>query len=270
LSDREIDVSFFNIHGKFRGRFTKSHSKNITYRIKQFELLKDNFTQIFFVKKLVKLKIENSIKTLNKLDSLQEILKQFSIKELNEKIELINNKNTINAIRGIEGISARIYFKAFKNCIYNNNDFIKRIKHPPVGRVNSLLSLGYTFLMNEMRGYIEAFGLDPFIGIFHQVKYGKTALVYDLMEEFRSVVVDDLIVDISNNNLITYEDYYSDDIKLNEIGIKKFITLWEKKVGKLGKGKNIVEIPLFRNCFKNRIQEYMKFLENNKYNPFDK
>jgi hypothetical protein len=56
---------------------------------------------------------------------------------------------------------------------------------PIIAPVNALLSLGYTFLFNEVMGAVCMIGLDPYLGSLHVVEYGRPSLPLDLMEEWR-------------------------------------------------------------------------------------
>jgi CRISPR-associated protein Cas1 len=81
-------------------------------------------------------------------------------------------------------------------------DFEKRTKRPPRDPVNALLSLGYSILVGDMVSAASTVGLDPHIGFFHSTKYGRPALALDLMEEFRPVIVDSLVLSMLNKGMV--------------------------------------------------------------------
>ena len=76
------------------------------------------------------------------------------------KNEVLKAENP-QSIRGIEGIAANEYFGVLPHMIIQQHDdfpFSGRTKHPPVGRVNVLLSYVYTLLANELTSALDAVG----------------------------------------------------------------------------------------------------------------
>ena len=53
-----------------------------------------------------------------------------------------------------------------------------------------MLSFGYVLLGDLLAGMLEARGLDPALGFFHEPRPGRPSLALDLLEEFRHPVVD--------------------------------------------------------------------------------
>ena len=66
-----------------------------------------------------------------------------------------------------------------------------------------MLSMGYSILFNEILSNIIAIGLHPYIGFFHQLAKGHPALVSDLIEEWRAVIVDALVISLIKRGSIT-------------------------------------------------------------------
>lgn len=64
--------------------------------------------------------------------------------------------------------------------------FSGRARHPSPDPVNALLSLGYTLVYNEISSLLDGLGFDPYLGFFHQPRYGHATLASDLLEEFRA------------------------------------------------------------------------------------
>jgi CRISP-associated protein Cas1 len=71
-----------------------------------------------------------------------------------------------------------------------------RTYHPPLDPVNAMLSFGYTLLFNNVFSLVLAEGLNPHLGNLHGAERPKAYLAFDLMEEFRSPVVDTLILNV--------------------------------------------------------------------------
>ena len=56
---------------------------------------------------------------------------------------------------GYEGNAAKVYFKNLGLLIKDDFKFTGRSKRPPKDEFNSLISLGYSILLNEIYGKIE-------------------------------------------------------------------------------------------------------------------
>src|SRR5207247_2403150 len=85
--------------------------------------------------------------------------------------------------------------------------FPGRVKRPPTDPVNSLLSFGYALLTTKVASAVQLVGFDHFVGYLHSSFYGRPALALDLMEEFRPVIVDSVVVTLLNNRMVTPNDF---------------------------------------------------------------
>ena len=86
-------------------------------------------------------------------------------------------------------------------------DFNGRNRRPPRDPPNALLSLGYSMLAKELAGICHVVGLDPFLGFFHQPRYGRPALALDLMEEFRPLIADSVAISLLNRHELDEKDF---------------------------------------------------------------
>ena len=247
LLKTRIDTVFLSYFGKFKGRLVGEFGKNVILRVCQFKFLSlaENQTQIANL--IVRAKVENSLKMLskrmkrNKADSL--CLAQ--IKNLALLAHLKNNILPKDVLLGYEGIAAKNYFAAFPALIANPSfPFTGRNRRPPKDEVNALLSLSYTFLMNQVMCAAYICGLDPYYGALHEVDYGRQSLVLDLMEEFRPLI-DNMVISLINRkeirlehflyNVLTDEENWDEassvlPVSLTKDGMKTVITAFSKLV----------------------------------------
>ncbi len=117
----------------------------------------------------------------------------------------------LDAVRGLEGDSARRYFAAMPHLVRPDcrADFAPdgRNRRPPRDRMNALLSFLYSMVMNDCRSALETVGLDPQLGYLHAVRPGRAALALDLMEEFRSILADRLALTLVNRGQLKAKDF---------------------------------------------------------------
>jgi CRISPR-associated protein Cas1 len=228
-----IDVSFFTFYGRLRGTLQPIKSKNIYLRMAQYERYYDEEFKLNLAKTIVEGKIKNSIIILERYQrNHPEIDFSEYIDKLNNSIFLLKNKNKVSSVRGIEGYSSSIYFEGFSRMIRRNFKFSERCRKPPKDPVNSLLSLGYTLITNEILSATAGFGFDPYIGYLHQIDYGRPSLALDIVEQFRAPVVDRFTL-----NLINKEIFDEDDFEIKEEGVylkensrKEYFLQYEKYI----------------------------------------
>ena len=80
--------------------------------------------------------------------------------------------------------------------------FFTRNRRPPMDAVNALLSYVYTILSHDVRAALETVGLDPAVGYLHCDRPGRYGLALDMMEEFRPVIADRLVLSLINRSQV--------------------------------------------------------------------
>ena len=135
---------------------------------------------------------------------------------------------------GYEGIASRYYFKILSSLVETDFKFEGRNRQPPKDPFNSMLSLGYTLLMYEIYGELENRGLNPYVGFLHQDRERHPTLASDMMEEWRPVLVDAVVLSLIQGHEIGIGAFYYDEETgacfLKEIGMKVFFRKLEEKL----------------------------------------
>jgi CRISPR-associated protein Cas1 len=133
----------------------------------------------------------------------------------------------VESLLGVEGAAAAAYFGAFSLCL-TDSDFVfgGRVKRPPSNPVNALLSFGYMVLWNHLLSLVELQGLDPYFAFLHQDSERHPALASDAIEEFRTPIVDSLVLYLINNGMMSAVgdfEFRDGGCFLNESGRRKFL-----------------------------------------------
>ncbi|MBO3705897.1 MAG: CRISPR-associated endonuclease Cas1 [Candidatus Accumulibacter sp.] len=139
----------------------------------------------------------------------------------------------LDALRGVEGAAARAYFAAFAGLLPARWSFPGRRRQPPGDPVNALLSYGYAVLFHNLLTLVAERGLDPYLGSLHAAHDGHPALVSDLMEEFRALVVDTVVLRLLGSDDIGDGDFAISADAGCRIGLpvrKAFIAALEAKL----------------------------------------
>ena len=137
------------------------------------------------------------------------------------------------SLLGLEGDSARTYFRGVALACTGSMPFLGRKRRPPPDPVNVLLSFGYTLVAAEITSLMDGIGFDPYIGLFHWPRYGRTSLALDLLEEFRVDAVDRLVLNLVNRNTLSFRHFQDltaegKGFRLTRDGLQKFFKAYER------------------------------------------
>ncbi len=247
LCEADIPITYFSMGGWFYG-MTRGHSlKNVFTRIEQFRHAADPTLSISHARLFVYGKIRNQRTLLmrNHLEPPPNILLQLKWAAQNALCS-----PTLHTLLGVEGAAAQAYFSAFNGMIKNRReaptkkeqdegtqlqfpfDFKGRNRRPPRDPVNALLSLAYSLLSRDCTLSAYAAGFDPYVGFYHQPRFGRPALSLDLMEEFRPLIADSVVLTLINNGMLAESDFIraGDSVSLSPNGRKTFFMAYEKRV----------------------------------------
>ncbi len=211
LTKHKIPTTFLSSNGKFNGRLSFGDKKNVFLRQKQFRILDNPKKSLEIARSIVVGKIKNEISFMQRIkrkNPADEVVIERALNSVKNTLNDAEKTDDIEKLRGYEGLAARKYFEVFKfNLQPEWAEFKTRSKNPPKSNVNAVLSFLYTLLMYRVESAVEAAGLDSCCGNLHAVNYGKTALVFDLMEEFRSPVCDTVCCSLFNLGTLKPEDF---------------------------------------------------------------
>jgi CRISPR-associated protein Cas1 len=144
-----------------------------------------------------------------------------------DALDSLAEVNDLGRLLGIEGNAARDYFQALD--LLAPGVAAGRTRRPPMDPVNCLLSFGYGMLRVAVHGALEQVGLDPFLGFLHGLRPGKPALALDLMEEFRPLLVDRLVLTLVNRRQLTSDhtrELPGGAVELTDAGRRFFLEQW--------------------------------------------
>ncbi len=208
LLEAGIEVCFLSMYGQFRGRLAPPIAKNALLRREQYRAHFDSQRTLEVAQACVKGKLENMRTMLMRANrSLQDAEITAATVAMQTMIQQIPHSTTVGSLLGIEGNGSASYFAVFGKLLRAPMTFTRRRRRPPLDPVNAMLSLGYTLLLQQLSSAIEMVGLDPYAGFLHQPRYGRPALALDLMEEFRPIIVDSVVLNIVNRRLLTVQDF---------------------------------------------------------------
>jgi CRISP-associated protein Cas1 len=209
-AEKDIGVSFLTKHGRFLASVRGPVSGNVLLRRQQYRKADDLLVTRNIAANVVTGKIANSRIVLNRArrdyrERVDEKALRDAATQLGRYARQVCQVQTTDEVRGIEGIAAAHYFNVFNHLIIDQkNDFVfrERSRRPPLDEVNALLSFTYTLLAHDVRSALETVGLDPAVGFLHRDRPGRPGLALDIMEEFRPVLADRLVLSLINRRQV--------------------------------------------------------------------
>ncbi|NDJ19046.1 type I-D CRISPR-associated endonuclease Cas1d [Myxacorys almedinensis] len=219
-----MPVHYLSSFGKHLGSALPSCSRNGQLRLSQYRMYEDCDRKLALVKAIVGAKIHNQSTVL-----YRHQVKESALKQRKAQVPL---QGTIDQVRGMEGMAAREYFACWSQMLNEPWTFSGRNRRPPTDPVNSLLSFAYGLLRSQVTAAVHLAGLDPYIGYLHEVTRGQPALVLDLMEEFRPLIADNVVLAVLNNRELQPKDFTESlgAYRLSDAGRKAFLQAFERKL----------------------------------------
>jgi CRISPR-associated protein Cas1 len=203
---------------------------------------------------------------------VRRCLHQLKHLEAPAAVDPADRMHGLGPLLGLEGSGSSAYYGALGAMLRDGWEFAGRVKRPPTDPVNALLSFGYTVLTNQVVSLVWAVGLDPGIGVLHQPGFGKPALALDLVEQFRPLIVDSVVLTLLNTGQLKPNDFRTElgGCWLKDDARKLFLTRLESRLDEK------VQHPIFnykvtyRRCMELQARLFAKYAmrEIDHYAPF--
>jgi CRISP-associated protein Cas1 len=229
-------------------RMTRGHElKNVFTRIEQFRLARDPKVCLVLARRMIFGKVRNHRTMLMRLHLEPPAPIVAKLKTMaNSALEAAS----LDELLGIEGAAAHFYFGAFGGMLKADDEFTDsnrvpgpqlqfnfdgRNRRPPTDPVNALLSLAYSLLTKDCTLAAMAVGLDPYVGFYHQPRFGRPALALDVMEEFRPLIAESVVLTAVNNRMILPKHFIQagQAVNLSPAGRKLFLQAYEQRMSSL-------------------------------------
>src|SRR6266516_1956312 len=230
LLERNIEITFLSHFGQFKGRLSPPFSKNAVLRMAQYRAHQEMVKRCELARRFVIGKLMNQRTMLQRyqrrqsdaemkqvIEQMSTLLHQLAVLPLDRTPvpqRLVSGDNRIagtplEAILGLEGAGSAAYFNCFGKLLSDPRQwpFPGRVKRPPTDPVNALLSFGYSLLTNKVASAVQLVGFDHFVGYLHSSFYGRPALALDLVEEFRPIIVDSVVLTMFNRRMLALNDF---------------------------------------------------------------
>jgi CRISPR-associated protein Cas1 len=235
LCQRGIPISYLTQGGWFYGMTNGLWHKNVELRRRQYQVASHSDRCLDLARAFVRAKIANCRTLLRRNHPNPS---ESTLADLKGDMERAADAERMDSLLGIEGTAAHRYFSCLGDMFRAGDgpapafDFQQRNRRPPRDPVNAMLSFAYAMLTREWTTILQAVGFDPYLGFYHQPKYGRPALALDLMEEFRPLVADSVVLTAVNNGEVKPEDFINamGSVSLTAAGRTRFIGVYERRM----------------------------------------
>jgi CRISPR-associated protein Cas1 len=234
----EIPLMYLTGYGRFIGSLTPAPAKNVSLREAQFRRFSDPKECLELAKTVVRAKLTNQRTLL--MRSLrgdgERGSEEPAARGLADLLAKLDEAESVESVLGLEGQGAALYFGEFGRFLKGQPpgrgfDFTVRNRRPPRDPVNALLSFAYAMLTKDCFSAVCTVGFDPYKGFFHANRHGKPSLALDLLEEFRPIIADSVVLTLINNEMVTPKDFlvWKEACQLTEEARKTFFRAYEQR-----------------------------------------
>ena len=264
--EEQIPIVFLTQLGDYKGHLWSAEFCDLPIEAAQYGRRGDLAFQLEMARQIVRGKVLNSKQLLLRLNRKRQVDGLMArIKRLDQFLRIIGTLEDLNVLRGYEGAAAKLYFKGLGQLITNSSfSLTERTRRPPKDPVNSLLSFGYSLLFNNVMSLILAEGLNPYLGNLHRSDRKEPHLAFDLMEEFRSPVVDSLVMSLINKQILKPTDFkwanQEGGIYLDDAGRRVFLKYFEERISEAVTYPGISDKVSYRRVIQLQIKRYKRSL----------
>ncbi|HEV2472216.1 MAG TPA: CRISPR-associated endonuclease Cas1 [Chthonomonadales bacterium] len=273
LLEAGIETTLLSASGRYRGRLAPAEGKNVLLRHAQFHRYSDTAFRLRIARAVVMGKIRNArYMVLRHHYNHPDPALAETAELLNRRCGAALQQQSIAGLMGVEGESARVYFSSFGKMLRCEHNFKTRSRRPPLDPVNASLSFGYSLLTAEITGAAAAQGLDPSVGLLHDLDYGRPSLSLDLLEELRQPVIDRLVLALFNLKTLQPAHFEEREggVYLNEAGRPRFIEMYHRAMDTEFEDKAAGERATFRGVIRRQARRMRESIESQvDYVPFE-
>jgi len=251
----------------YLGKIESLENTNISLRYLQYSKFFDKNFKLHFAQIVVNSKIENQKRLLKRYIKNYKLKASFAVDKLEDLQRNIFKINDVAKLRWIEWMASKIYFEYYGKMFDGILSFTRRSQRPPKDPINSLLSFGYTLLAQTIYTSLKLSNLDVYAWFFHSPKDNRPILVLDMMENWRSLVIDSSIVRLYKMGSIQESSFYFSDkwffpVLLSNQFKKFFISQYQGRINKKLKSTYNDKILTMKEIMKQQWENLIKYMKN--------
>ena len=223
--------------GIMQGTKTETHSARLIAQVE----INDTPRQLEISCAIIRAKIHKQIVVLQRFSKRESEEKvSNAITNMRKFMTMLDDTASIDEAMGLEGAAAKEYFAAYGSLLPDELAFTTRSRQPPLDLANASLSFLYTVLLGECVTALRAAGMDPGLGVLHSPQAKRPSLALDLLEEFRPLVADQVVLNAARRNRLNSKHARKDPkgqgILLTKKGREEILKAYEERMLQVVKG----------------------------------
>ncbi|MFI5592862.1 CRISPR-associated endonuclease Cas1 [Amycolatopsis sp. NPDC051758] len=236
-----IELVFCSHRGRYLGQTISGPAVRASRLRRQLHVAQDPARSLPPARAMVAAKLRKQFVLLRRTmrgESAEEL--GAAISAIESYVAMLPQATSRDELMGLEGAAARAYFQSWRAFLPGDLGFTGRNRRPPRDVVNAALSFGYALLVSETTSALVAAGMEPSVGLLHAEDGDRPSLVLDLAEEFRPLVVDQLVLEAFRRRRLTAEhgrrDTERDGVLLTKAGRQAVLDGYERRMLQTTKG----------------------------------
>jgi CRISPR-associated protein Cas1 len=232
------EIVYLSSGGRYYGRSEPLANASSPRRLKQAQLFSDETTCDLWRRALLRGKMQGCLVELRRLernDWARTATAHKTIRGYQRRLE--EPGLTRDQLMGLEAIAAREYYSVFHEVFKGIFNWQRRERHPAPDPINALLSLSSAMYMQELVTSCHCHGLDPQVGFYHAHGYRRSGLALDLLELFRCMVCDHLVIKELRKGHYQPEDFSTSKgsgCRLQAPAFKRFVQTFRQQHSEAG------------------------------------
>jgi CRISP-associated protein Cas1 len=232
----DVDLVFLSRRGTYLGHAWPAASGSRVLRLRsQLAASADPGRRLAFGQAVVQAKLRKQLVLLQRFNRRESAeVASRAVGQIGALLPMVARAAQVDELMGVEGAAAREYFSAFGEMVPEEVRFVGRSRRPPEDVINAALSYGYAILLGECVSALCAAGLDPAVGFLHADDDRRPSLALDLMEEFRPMIVDQVVMSAARASQLRAEHGRRDEgvpgVLLTKAGRQVVIDGYERRM----------------------------------------
>ena len=211
LLANDIPLVLLSSVGRPLGRLEPPTAPHVLARTRQLDLHRDPEVRLVLAREMVTAKIYNQGVFLRRRarrsldpDRVWDVVSRLSTLE-----QAAGSAVSLPELLGVEGAAAGAYFGAIRSVVIPGHGFAARRRE---GRdlVNVLINYCSALLRETVMSAVLAAGLDPYLSFLHTPTRGRPTLAFDLMEEWRPVLLESTVLALLGLKSVNADDLTDD------------------------------------------------------------
>ncbi|WP_284180407.1 CRISPR-associated endonuclease Cas1 [Rhabdaerophilum sp. SD176] len=211
----DIDIVRINARGDVVARYETEGPTRARLHLAQAAMILDPDRRLAMAKTIVKARIHNQRALLRRLNRDRKHPDMaHAAQKIGRTMLKLGIVQEIASVMGVEGEASALFWPAFGQCFPEPFRFSRRTRKAEADAGNLVINVLVGILARDLRAMALRAGLHPGMGALHSTRNGEDALIYDIIEEFRSPIAEACASALFNRQAVDHRSFTKDASRL--------------------------------------------------------